>query len=454
MKVLDNRSFRRITLLIVVSLVVLAGLQLYWVARMYGDMDRRFAEKATAAMERAAYDELTTRNRAPRKIEMITDMMSGGMVMNTLISKVTVLDSLQANITVQNGGDDARVSVITLVTTDKDLSREDFMRYDSLLRLNLVRADITQPYRLSVVSGDGELQSLGDDVAHPRIFDIPIGSRRASVVRLAIENPNRVFMREMAGLISSSVLTVVLLAFTLIYLLRTLFRQKTLEQMRTDFTHNITHELKTPIAVAYAAGDALLNFGADDDPARREKYLRVMQTQLDNLSGMVERILSLSLEDDLRFRKWQVELLPVVRSVVESHELRGIGSFRVDVPEGLAVWADPFQLGIVLSNLVDNAVKYSGLSPEVEIVSDRNDGGVTISVTDNGIGIPAVERERIFEKFYRVPTGNIHNVKGFGLGLYNVRRIVERHGGRVEVASAPGRGSTFTIYFPDDGKED
>ncbi len=459
-------------MLIVVSLAVLAGLQLYWVVRMYGDMDRRFAEKATAAMERAAYDELTTRSSAPRKIEM---QMLGeaeassygytvgynagslasvdtirGRVSAVYHSNVSSIDSLMTNIAVKNGGD---ASVITLVSTEEDLSREDFVRYDSLLRLNLARADILLPYRLSVVGDDGELLALGEDVARPRTFDIPVGSERASVVRLSIENPNRTFLREMSGLAVSSVLTVLLLTFTLVYLLRTLFRQKTLERMRVDFTHNITHELKTPIAVAYAAGDALLNFGADDDPSRREKYLRVVQTQLDTLSGMVERILALSLEDDLRLDRQRVELLPVARGIVESHELRGIGSFRIDVPEDLTVNADPFQLNIALSNLVDNALKYSAPSPEVGIAAFGGKGGVTIRVIDNGIGIPVAERERIFEKLYRIPTGDLHNVKGFGLGLYNVRRIVERHGGRVEVASASGRGSAFTLYFPDHGTE-
>ncbi len=420
MKALDKRSFRRITLLIVVSLVVLAGLQFYWLVRMYGEADRRFVEKATAAMERAAYDELTTRPRTARKIE-ITEMFDGAAShgysytvgnharVDTLkgsvsavrgsggsgasgasgvsstsstsstssvsgVSGVSSVDSLFTNITVHNGRNvDTRMSVITLVATEQDLSRDNFVRYDSLLRLNLARADIVLPYRLSVMSGDGELQALGDEVAHPRTFDIPVGSRRASVVRLSIENPNRTLLREMAGLVVSSVLTVVLLAFTLIYLLRTLFRQKTLEGMRVDFTHNVTHELKTPIAVAYAAADALLNFGADDDPLRRDKYLRVVQTQLDTLSGMVERILSLSLEDDLRPRKQHTELLPVVRSVVETHRLRGMGDLRVDVPEGLVVWADPFQLSIVIGNLVDNAVKYSGPAAEVAIDAFRDD---------------------------------------------------------------------------------
>lgn len=465
--------------MIVVSLVVLAGLQLYWVVRMYRDMDRRFVEKATAAMERAAYDELTSRNRIPRKIEM--QMFGDGASPNYSYtvgyntSATTVLDSLSGNVsTVHHSGasdidsllgnislrdvGDARVSVITLVATEEDLSREDFVRYDSLLRINLARADIMQPYRLSVVGDEGELQALGEEVSHPRTFDIPVGSTRDSVVRLSIENPNRAFLREMAGLVVSSVLTVVLLAFTLIYLLRTLFRQKTLERMRVDFTHNITHELKTPIAVAYAAGDALLNFGADDDPVRREKYLQVMQTQLGTLSGMVERILTASFEEarEIPPVRRKEPLLPVVQGLVNGFELRNPGRvvFSVDVPEGLAVWADPFQLGILLGNLIDNAIKYSGPSPEVVITaSGSDDSGVTIRVTDKGIGIPAAERERIFEKFYRIPTGDLHDVKGFGLGLYNVRRIVESHGGRVEAASPTGRGSTFTIYFPYDGTE-
>ena len=217
MKALDKKSFRRITLLIVVSLAVLAGLQLYWVVRMYGDMDRRFAEKATAAMERAAYDELTTRSRAPRKIEMqmsgdgiapkysysVDYDADGGLTADTLRGRVAAIhhsgsvdiDSVLARID-NRGGSNIRIHTISLTAMEEDLSRDDFVRYDSLLAINLARADIELPYRLSVVSTDGELQALGDSVAHPRTFDIPIGSKRASVVRLAIEDPNREFMRD------------------------------------------------------------------------------------------------------------------------------------------------------------------------------------------------------------------------------------------------------------------
>ena len=264
-------------------------------------------------------------------------------------------------------------------------------------------------------------------------------------------------LRELFGIILTSVLMLLVVAFVVIYLLRTLFRQKTLEEMRMDFTHNITHELKTPIAVAYAANDALENFGAADDGVRRAKYLGVIRSQLTALSEMVERILTMSREEreDFTLRRERIPLAGMLGALAEKFRMQAAKPARVTVdvsPEGLTAFADRFHLSHALDNLVDNALKYSGEEVHIRISAGRDGGRVVLRVADDGVGIPRAAQAHIFDKFYRVPTGDIHNVKGFGLGLYYVGLIAAKHGGSVAVESTEGRGTTFTLILPDDGR--
>ena len=224
-----------------------------------------------------------------------------------------------------------------------------------------------------------------------------------------------------------------------------------------DFTHNITHELKTPIAVAYAANDALENFGAADDGVRRAKYLGVIRSQLTALSEMVERILTMSREEreDFTLRRERIPLAGMLGVLAEKFRMQAAKPARVTVdvsPEGLTAFADRFHLSHALDNLVDNALKYYGEEVHIRISAGRDGGRVVLRVADDGVGIPRAAQAHIFDKFYRVPTGDIHNVKGFGLGLYYVGLIAAKHGGSVAVESTEGRGTTFTLILPDDGR--
>jgi len=502
---MNKSGFRKVTFLIVVSLAALAGLQVYWVVRMYSDMNRRFGEKVTAAMERAAYDELVTRSKSPTTIltnvlqvkdidSIQINRLHGGISkvnvnvkpdslasarMDSMVNQITqnqgfrkdtvngaivyqsrqmTMDTLTTQIRVQGVAHGKRINLIDITSSDNTLNSADFIRYDSLLNINLAQADILLPYQLSILESNSGavLSSSGEEVPNSLSFDIPIGSKKASLLRLSIQNPNRDFLKEMAGLIVSSVLTILLLAFAFAYLLRTLFRQKSLEEMRRDFTHNITHELKTPIAVAYAANDALLNYNADADPARRKKYLKVEQAQLQTLSVLVERILAMSFEEkeELALNRSEIELRPVLENLAETYEIKSRKPvvFTIETEPGTVIMqADPFQFNIALGNLIDNALKYSGERVEIDISARQTANGIEIRISDNGIGIAPAAQDKIFEKFYRVPTGNIHTVKGFGLGLYYVRQIVENHGGTVSVVSRPGKGTVFTLQFPDHG---
>ena len=225
--------------------------------------------------------------------------------------------------------------------------------------------------------------------------------------------------------------------------------------MRLDLTHNITHELKTPIAVANAANDALLDFGAADDAARREKYLTVIREQLAALGSMAERILTMSVEErgEITLCREALEIRPLLEEVAGRFRMKGRGratiSVEVEDPD-LKVSADRFHLTHALDNLVDNALKYSGEKVRIRLSARRVAKGVELRVEDDGIGIDRTAQAHIFEKFYRVPTGDRHDVKGFGLGLYYVWLIARKHGGEISVESTPGCGSTFKLTLSND----
>ena len=271
--------------------------------------------------------------------------------------------------------------------------------------------------------------------------------------RLWIEPVTLLVLKQMIGILITSFIIFIILSFSFWYLIRTILRQKSLEEITSDFTNNITHELKTPISVAYAANDALLNFNQAEEKVKRDKYLRICQEQLQRLSGLVEQILSMSMERRKTFRLHteHLELKPMLDTLIELHKLKAEKEITITYeiePANLSVTADRTHFSNIISNLIDNAVKYSPGQVLIKLHCHRNaNGQVEISVTDQGIGIASEKQKHIFDKFYRVPTGNLHDVKGYGLGLYYVRTMIEKHGGTVSVESEPGHGSTFTLVI-------
>jgi len=265
---------------------------------------------------------------------------------------------------------------------------------------------------------------------------------------LTIEPTTGLVLREMAGILTASGLIVLLLGLAFYYLIKTILKQRTLDEMKTDFTNNITHELKTPIAVAYAANDALLNFGEQADEAKRHHYLTLCRHQLERLSGMVEQILSMSMERRRQFKLniETINLAELLQPVIEQQQLKADKpvTFTTHIqPRDLTVQADRAHLSNILNNLIDNAIKYSPDEAHVEISATP----AAISVTDHGMGIAADKLPHIYDKFYRVPTGDLHDVKGYGLGLFYVKTMVEKHGWSIDVSSIKGEGTTFTILF-------
>ena len=252
---------------------------------------------------------------------------------------------------------------------------------------------------------------------------------------------------EMSGVIASSALIALVLTFGFWYLLHVIERLRTIEEMKDDFTNNMTHELKTPIAIAYAANDALLQYPEPSDEERTRRYLTAALDQLSKLSGLVENILAMSMERrrHLVMSKEKIRLKEFLSAIAEQQKL-GAGKpcdIELHCADDVSVWADPTHFSNVIGNLIENSIKYSG--PGVAIAIKADDNGV--SVEDNGPGIPEKSLPYIFNKFYRVPRGNTAEVRGYGIGLFYVKSIVDKHGWRISADSRPGKGCKFTITF-------
>lgn len=255
---------------------------------------------------------------------------------------------------------------------------------------------------------------------------------------------------EMSGVIITVFL--LLVAFTLAfgYLFRTVSKMRTIEEMKDDFVSNMTHELKTPIAIAYSANDALLNYDTANDPQKKITYLNIANKQLKRLGELVENILAMSMErrKTLKLKPEKVLLHSLVEDISAAQRMRGEKniSIKVDIDESIMVEADRTHLANVLNNLIDNAIKYSGDSVEITITGNIQE----LSVRDNGIGIPSKSIPYLFNKLYRVPHGNRQDVRGYGIGLYYVKSILDKMGWTIEVKSTEGEGSVFTIKFSKD----
>lgn len=254
-------------------------------------------------------------------------------------------------------------------------------------------------------------------------------------------------LREMGGVIITSALIALVLTFGFWYLLHVIARQRTIEEMKDDFVNNMTHELKTPIAIAYAANDSLLQFPDPSDEERTKKYLIAALDQLSKLSDLVENILAMSMErrKHLTMAKEKIHLQDFLANIIEQQKLKADKPCDIilECQGDATVEADPSHFSNVIGNLIDNSIKYSGDSVSIVIKADA----AGVSVSDNGIGIPEKSMPDIWSKFYRVPHGNISDVKGYGIGLFYVKSIIDKHGWSIRAESKSGKGSKFTINF-------
>ncbi|MDR0544457.1 MAG: HAMP domain-containing histidine kinase [Odoribacteraceae bacterium] len=251
-----------------------------------------------------------------------------------------------------------------------------------------------------------------------------------------------------------SLLVVVALLACAIASILIIIRQKKMSALKNDFIHNMMHEFKTPLATVSLASQMLKDKAVTLTPEAIERIASIIWDEGKRLTYQIERTLQIALftEGRVQLKLKNMRMNDTIRDILPQLSLRAEGnggklSSRLDAEQD-EIAADEVHVTNVLFNLVDNAIKYTVRVPEIMICTSSDDREITISVIDNGIGIARKDQKLVFERFYRVPTDDLYDVKGFGLGLSYVKKIVEVHGGRVEVESSPDIGSRFNVKLP------
>jgi len=332
--------------------------------------------------------------------------------------------------------------------------------FDSLLNVGLHNNHIDFEYNYTITKGS-EDSVIYSNTENPEIFESTITTTVFSdnyfynplVIYVDFPEKNFDMIKELWGvaLISALILAVIILLIA--YIFKTIISERKLSEMKLDFIGNMTHEFRTPVANIKLALDTL---GNNDKviPEKANNILNILREENKRMQDNVESILESGFleKNEFSLRKEKTDIKEVLERVVRSFELEindAKGTLSCDSEkEEVICYLDETHFSNALSNLIDNAIQYCDLPPQIEVKSKLINKYYRITVKDNGIGIPAHALNKIFDKFYRVPKGNLHSTKGFGLGLTYTRKIIEAHGGKIRVESKEGRGSTFEIILP------
>ncbi len=330
---------------------------------------------------------------------------------------------------------------------------------DSIYHQELLARNIDAEFRLDTMRVPSWREIRPDNpppikIGQPvttRIFALNPLSRLG--IQATFPKPAPVIISRMLGTLIGSVVLLIITTWAFVYMLRTILQQKKLSEIKSDFINNMTHELKTPIATVSAAVEALQSFDAIKNPERTRDYLDISRQELNRLSALVEKVLNIAMEDrrELELQREPTNISDTLQSIVQRYSLHNGKDIAISLEcqlDNPTALLDKTHFTNAIQNLVDNAIKYSYDSVKIHIVCTDEDGWLRVAVRDNGIGIPKAYQQSIFEQFFRVPQGDLHNVKGFGLGLAYVKKIVEKHGGRISVRSEPRHGSEFVIAIP------
>lgn len=256
------------------------------------------------------------------------------------------------------------------------------------------------------------------------------------------------------GMLLISIILIIVIVYTFSYTITVLIRQKKISEMKSDFINNMTHEFRTPISTISLACEAIGDKELPRDERFFESYIDIIQEENNRLSILSERILQAAVleKGELKMQVEMVDIHSIIRDVIKNIRIQveiKDGEIRANLrAKPSQIEGDKMHLTNLVYNLLDNATKYTPRRPEIKIRTENTGLGITLSVQDNGPGISKHEQKKIFDKLYRIPTGNIHNVRGFGLGLSYVKAIVAEHHGKISVDSEINRGTQFKIYLP------
>ncbi|MDI9339566.1 MAG: HAMP domain-containing sensor histidine kinase [Sediminibacterium sp.] len=380
-------------------------------------------------------------------------------------SGIETIDKVQRDIvSVANSGNDI-FDETTSINIYKDYKQKvDTVLLDSILKRELRNVGITARYNYRVFnekinrSKFDELEQEMETDSLGILYRVCLSPSNVFIqpeyLEVNFPNQSRAIFKTMWALLVVSVLVIGMLIFSFYYMIASNFKQKKLSEIKNDFISNMTHEFKTPISTISLASEMLSDQSISQTPEKQQRFLRMIRDENKRLSVLVESILQTSILDrgEFKLKPVEIDVHDIINTAINNTALlisQRNGKIETYLTaQQYKLQADKVHLTNIIFNLIDNAIKYTRDTPLISIYTRNTPEAIIITVKDNGIGISKENQRKIFDKFYRVPTGNVHNVKGFGLGLSYVQAVVEKHGGTISVSSELGKGSAFEVRLP------
>lgn len=474
-----KHRLRWLAMLTGVTLLAIVALQIYWLVTSFSEQKARFKADIESALTATAVHMLVTHMTPERGNASLTQAayttvsfdwgnFAGQGNDTQIIGNDTVIIAVTRDISTQQKG---RLPTEQRVYTAPEMSgngladtsgrRVQLVACQNTFRKELLKRQIQVPFELAIIGQNNQWIIATTDSAHFAHIPIKSGNKLDAIpflptndrLQAAFPDANLYLLRRMAWTLSITTLLILICGLSFGYLLHYFFRHKRLSDIRNDFLNNMTHELKTPVTAVSVAMELMQTSSAQGRP--KQDYIAMAQKELGRLTMLVDKILKMAAFDreEITLHRevfdaatWAAQTVEHMRPILDN--LGATVTLTIQ-PQTLQIYADRTHLTNVLQNLLENALKYNKRpAPTIVVQLQMNAHSLTISVKDDGIGIPAVYLEKVFDRFFRVPTGDRHDVKGYGLGLSYVKSIVSLHGGNVEVISKEGVGSTFTIAIP------
>lgn len=342
--------------------------------------------------------------------------------------------------------------------------RIDTARLSFILATAMKQADIDLDYKYAiknssmarekVIFGDADYKPGNRDEYSQLLFQNDFDGAKPNYLNVYFPQRRQYLLKATGLTIIPTIILTGLLIAIFAYTIMVIFRQKKLSMIKNDFINNMTHELKTPISTISLASQMLQDGTISNTPSTIEHVSKVIHQESKRLSFQVEKVLQMAVfnEGRLKLKLREFDINKMIENVASNFELRvksKNGTLITEIKaENAIVKGDEVHITNVIFNLLDNAMKYSREDPVIRIMTENRKDRIMVAIQDNGIGIAKEHHNQIFERFYRVPTGNVHDVKGFGLGLSYVKKIVDLHNAEIKVESALNKGTKFKIYFP------
>lgn len=489
-------KLRTARLLMVATVLLIIAFQAYWLRKLYQEENSNFKKSTDLIFRESMYrlqtqrlggDSLTFKGLPPDNLFM-TDLITtvreiGKENIDTTKSSINISVKTSA----EKRGHDSDLSIRRDTMIYVNSHREDLppmqavkflennkklndtipvKRIDSMYTALLAKEGIHVSFRIvktnavanvSVKDNDEKVFMVKIDKEPSKNFStkkVPVGLLSSTFYSAEFGDVTFYILKKISLQLFLSLFLIGLTILSFVFIYRSLLAQKRLTEIKNEFIGNITHELKTPISTVSVAIEAMKNFDALQNPARTQEYLGIAAQELNRLSLLVDKVLRLSMFEtqqvELKYEWFDIKQLfeEVISSMQLQFQKTGARVELNSTGDDFMIMADRMHIVSVVYNLLDNALKYSKANPKVEIDIEATGAEMIFSVKDNGIGIPASYKEKIFDKFFRVPHGDKHNVKGYGLGLSYVAHIIAEHKGSVIAESEEGKGTTFIIKLP------